>query len=233
MLDRVEMQGGGPVLRAACVAVAEVVSRVESGEALDRVAAGLGLGPIDVIAALAHAALGPEGSEGPTLIQARPPRPALAAAVSDATLGKLLPGSPRPQRLALAAGLLQMLDAWDASHTAAQEADDLGDCSVSPYWHGIAHRREPDAGNASYWFRRAGRHAIFPALAQAARPILDAHGDAAPGDRLIRGGSWDPFAFIDYCTTARAGTPSERLARRLQRLEMALLLGPTTAFLSG
>ena len=61
-------------------------------------------------------------------------------------------------RLALAAGLLQIHDFWDASHEAAQEADDLGERDFSAYWHGIAHRREPDAGNASYWFRRVGRH---------------------------------------------------------------------------
>ena len=32
------------------------------------------------------------------------------------------------------------------------------------YWHGIMHRMEGDAYNAGYWFRRVGRHPVFPAL---------------------------------------------------------------------
>jgi hypothetical protein len=118
--------------------------------------------------------------------------------------------------------LLQIYDFWDASHHAAQQADDLGERSVSPYWHGIAHRREPDPGNASYWFRRVGRHPVFAELAEAALPLIEANEPTLSGTLLPRG-AWDAFAFIDYCTGARA--KSLPLALALQRLEMILLLG--------
>jgi hypothetical protein len=149
------------------------------------------------------------------------------ASASEPALAELLPNASRPARLALSAALLQILDAWEASHEAAQEADDLGERRFSAYWHGIAHRREPDAGNAAYWFRRVGRHALFPALAAAARPSLDAHGDAIWKARLIGPGGWDPLAMVDLCTRSRAGSEEERLARRLQRLEMSILLEAT------
>jgi hypothetical protein len=120
--------------------------------------------------------------------------------------------------------LLQIHDFWEASHEAAQQAGDLGESSFSAYWHGLAHRREPDAGNAAYWFRRVGRHSLYTQLAEAAIPVL---ANSALADRVVRKGAWDPHAFIDACTSARHGHEEERLARRLQRLEMAILLDAT------
>ncbi len=161
------------------------------------------------------------------MIRQAPPRPRLETALEEPAIAKLLPGSNRPARLALAAGLLQIHDFWDPSHVAAQAADDLGERRFSAYWHGIAHRREPDAGNAAYWFRRVGRHAVFGPLAQAARPILEGHGDDRWTARLAGRDAWDSQAMIDLCTGARPGSDQETLARRLQRLEMQLLLDAT------
>jgi hypothetical protein len=129
---------------------------------------------------LARMGLGGEESEGPSLVQASPRYPDLEEALNDDALARRFPGSARPDRLALAAGLFQVLDYWEASHNAAQEADDLGEQSTSTYWHMIAHRREPDADNALYWARRVGRHPIFEELAATARPLLEAHGDPSP-----------------------------------------------------
>ena len=208
---------------AARFPVAEIIGRLEARES-----AGISeLAAADLLASLAFAALGGDDALGPALIQQAPARPRLKTALEEPAVAKLLPGASRPARLALAAGLLQIYDFWDSSHEAAQAADDLGERGFSAYWHGIAHRREPDAGNAAYWFRRVGRHAVSGPLAQAARPILERHGDNRWTARLVGGDAWNSQAMIDLCTGARPGSDQETLARRLQRLEMQLLLDAT------
>jgi hypothetical protein len=230
--ERVESRVGGSALRAGGVSVADVVGRLEAGEAPARVAEALALGAPDLIAALAHDALGDDGRHSPPLIQSAPRRPRILGALSEGAWTELFPRSSRTARLGLAAGLLQVHDFWDASHEAAQQADDLGEKSVSAYWHGIAHRREPDAGNAAYWFRRVGRHPLFAPLATALAPVLESHGDPKLTAKLTANGSWNPFAFIDLCTQARPDTPDATLARELQRLEMIALLGHTATGLT-
>jgi len=42
---------------------------------------------------------------------------------------------------------------WAAAHRVAQEIEDLNGAWV----HAYLHRKEGDAGNAAYWYRRAGR----------------------------------------------------------------------------
>jgi len=231
-MNRVEMIAGEPVLKTG-VRLAEVLARLEAGGALDRVRDALSLDTADVISALVFAALGAEDDLGPPLVQAAPHYSWAAEAASENSLAKLFPNAPRPALLALSAGLLQIHDVWDASHEAASQADDLGEHKVSAYWHGIAHRREPDAGNSAYWFRQVGPHAIFRPLWEAAQPLLAAHGDRSLTDRLGAGGTWNPQAMIDLCTTAPHATPTEQLARRLQRLEMLTLLDPSFAQASG
>jgi hypothetical protein len=191
----------------------------------------LGLSPADLIAALGAVALGDDDSLGPALVQESPRRPWLAQALCEPAWAAVFPEAGEPMLLALAAGLLLIHDFWDKSHAAAQRADDMGERAFSAYWHGIAHRREPDAGNAAYWFRRVGRHPVFTPLAEEARPVLKEHGDAGLSDRLIAHGAWNPFAMIDLCTEARSGTAAETVARRLQRIEMWLLLEATFAAL--
>jgi hypothetical protein len=197
------------------------IARLEAGESPATVATSLGFSGPELILVAASSGLGGEGSEGPELTQRSPGRPRLTSAFSDASLALLFPGSKRPARLALLAGLLQILDAWDASHEAAQEADDLGERATAAYWHGIAHRREPDAGNARYWFHRVGKHPLFPRLATLAEPMLESEGNVDGGlDRKV----WDPSKLIDVCTRSRPGTSLHILARKLQRLEMRELL---------
>jgi hypothetical protein len=40
---------------------------------------------------------------------------------------------------------------WDRAHTIAQEIDD----PIGAWIHAYLHRKEGDAGNAAYWYRRA------------------------------------------------------------------------------
>ena len=42
---------------------------------------------------------------------------------------------------------------WDAAHKVAQDIDD----EDSAWIHAYLHRKEGDAGNAAYWYRRAGK----------------------------------------------------------------------------
>jgi hypothetical protein len=42
---------------------------------------------------------------------------------------------------------------WDTAHRLAQEIDDADGALV----HAYLHRKEGDAGNAAYWYRRANR----------------------------------------------------------------------------
>ena len=125
-----------------------------------------------------------------------------------ATARELFPDSRAPE--AALAGLYLYFSCWDEAHEAAQNIA----TREGSYWHAIVHRQEPDAGNSSYWFRQAGAHPIFPALAAAASGI--GIGTAA---------KWDPLAFIQFCEEARQspGSARERQALEVQRAEWQLL----------
>ena len=213
--ERFEHLDGHWLVASSGVTVTELIDRLDAGECAVDLVAALNVEPLDVIAAVA--ADGMPHPLGPPLVRGTPRRQNLAERLGESELSALLPDMDRPARLALAAGLLQIHDHWDASHEAAQKAEDLGERSVSAYWHGIAHRREPDAGNASYWFRRVGRHPSFDELA--GRSVLD-FGQAAA--RFSPNGNWDPFAFIEFATKARGA--DVELARGLQWLEMHILI---------
>jgi hypothetical protein len=231
--DRLELADGPTRLRGNGETVAAVVGRLEAGELPAKLVRPDGLLAADLIAALAQAALGHEHLIGTTLMQAKPTNRALLPSLSESAWVAVFPSVPQRTRLNLSAGLLQIHDFWHASHDAAQRADDLGEREFSAYWHGIAHRREPDAGNAAYWFRRVGKHPVHKPLAEAGRTLLDQEGDAQLADRLIPGGAWNSMVMIELCTQARPGTREETLARKLQRLEMWLLLEATGAAITG
>ncbi len=210
----------------------EATRRLEAGESSRAVADAMGLDPVGFVAAIVRVGLGPDGSEGVPLVQGSPVHPRLAEALAkESTIAELFPRASRPDRLALAAGLLQILDAWDASHTAAQGADDLGETATSAAWHMIAHRREPDFGNARYWERRVDSRRAFAPLASLAAPLLQGpEADRSWAGRLIEGvKGWNASAMIALCGQVDPESAQGAVARRLQRLEMLVLLGESTA----
>jgi hypothetical protein len=121
---------------------------------------------------------------------------------------QLFPRSRVPE--AGVAGLFLYFDCWQEAHEAAQDIS----TPEGSYWHAIVHRQEPDAGNAGYWFRQVGSHAIFPALR-----------DAAAGTGLDVGPAWKPEEFIELCERAlqSPGSELERQALQVQRAEWQLL----------
>ena len=125
------------------------------------------------------------------------------AALDDASFGRI---ADRDALAACRAGLWLAFDFFEESHAISQDLDTV----EGSYWHGILHRREPDAANAKYWFRRAGRHPIFAELA----------------DQLGPGIAWNPDAFIDRCEATRgSGSAAEEACRRVQQREWELLFG--------
>jgi hypothetical protein len=229
--DGLNGSSGDVTVGSAGLLASTLIDRLEAGETPAQVISDACLQPGDLLGAIAHDALGDHLSLGPALDQARPLRPKLKTAISEPAWAAVFPSASRAERLCLAAGLLQIHDFWDPSHDAAQLAEDLGDRDLSAYWHGIAHRRELDPGNAAYWFRRVGRHRVFVPLAEHARPLIDQHADASLAARLLTPSGWNSSAMIDLCTSAAraVGSSQESLARRLQRLEMWLVLEATVA----
>jgi hypothetical protein len=113
--------------------------------------------------------------------------------------------------------LFVYLSCFEEAHDFAQSLDS----AEGSLWHGVLHRREPDATNAAYWFRRAGGHPIFPDLAGEAREVAGRFPEA----QLDFSGGWDPIAFVDVCERARRapGSALESAAIEIQRAEWQFL----------
>ena len=157
-------------------------------------------------------------------------RPKLAALRPESLFGDKKIVDENAARCCLS-GLWLLHDFLDESHAISQEIE----TAEGSYWHGIMHRREPDYGNAKYWFRRVDQHPVFEPLAAAARELAAAMKEEMPQDMtfLRQQASWDPYRFIDLCESLAnpksAGTPAELLARRIARTEWDLLFAHCAA----
>lgn len=131
---------------------------------------------------------------------------------------------------AVAAGLHLLYDDLDGSHGLAQTAEGQGKHRNADYWHAIMHRREPDYGNAKYWFRRVGVHVLFDRV----RSHFDFVRERIPSptleqwaDRLATSAGWNPMAFVDACEAAcdnDADPEFRRALEEIQHYEMVSLL---------
>jgi hypothetical protein len=145
-------------------------------------------------------------------------------AVLDREIDKVLGSTLRPERQQLIRALLLLWhDHFEPAHSIAQEIANQDGSFV----HGILHRREPDYGNAAYWFRRVGEHPVFSELAERSRALLQKRSQGQLADELILAGQWNAFGFIDTCERAnRRGVSEEHknLLREIQEIETRSLL---------
>jgi len=117
------------------------------------------------------------------------------------------------------AGVWLRFDFLDQSHQLSQEIE----TTTGSYWHGLMHRREPDYGNAKYWFRRFGQHPVFEPLWEVAQQMAKANSDDAVRG-ILGWNRWDPFRFVDLCQmAAREGGAREQFCRELALREWELL----------
>jgi hypothetical protein len=163
-----------------------------------------------LVAAPGPAELGPE------------PRPGTQGA-SEIVRAVASSGASDAQEELIEATLLLWHDHLGAAHEIAQRIES----AEGSYVHGIMHRREPDYGNAKYWFRRVGRRDWFTELALRVSEFLKSEPEGAFASNLIVRGTWDPLVFVDLCeATARDGgrAPGAKLLRQIQQIEFEVLL---------
>jgi len=145
---------------------------------------------------------------------------ALAEALSPLLVGGKITGGRAELIRAL---LLLWHDHLDASHNISQGIENADGSFI----HAIMHRREPDAGNSKYWWRRVGNHPAFPEIARRVEELLRLRGAGDLTKHLLHDGEWNVEAFVDACDAAM-NLPDDavpvKVLREIQRMETEVLL---------
>lgn len=100
------------------------------------------------------------------------------------------------------AGLWLYWDFLDESHSISQDLH----TPEGSAWHAIMHRREPDAWNSNYWWKRVGNHPFTSKLSD--------------DERLY----CSPTEFVHFCERVRGkGNGEEETAKQIQLREWQIL----------
>ncbi len=148
----------------------------------------------------------------------------IVQASNEALFGTVSPGGAAATMMdACRAGLLLWNDDLDRSHDIAQGIAD----ATGSFWHAIMHRREGDAANSHYWWRRTGAHPAFDDVYSEAMSVLENESSREPQEfaaMLKRAGTWVPMEFVGRCEMARRGHLQSDWLQRVQVAEMSALL---------
>lgn len=107
--------------------------------------------------------------------------PILADSALRRAVKRLLPelGRSAEDFPCIEAGILLLHDFDAQAHNIVQGLEGAGRLQTADYWHGIMHRREPDPGNAAWWFRCVSDHPAASVLGRKLQQWLQEIGASA------------------------------------------------------